>query len=269
MYTKISVIVPTYAPKDYLWECLDSLENQTLPKAAFEVIIVLNGERQPYEDMIVSKMSQYSFRYLLLYSCPKGVSNARNLALENAKGEYIGFIDDDDWVSPNYLESLLANACNDCIVVANVKVIDEKTKTETDRNYIGKAFANYQQAKGTNQFANRSFFSTSWCKLIPAKIAKSQQFNANIKRGEDSVYMFGLAWQIKRIKVTKPSCIYYVRRRQNSAGTRSINFSTKLFEFISQSTKYTCMYVKHMPKYELAFFLSRIAGTFYNKFILH
>lgn len=45
METKISVIIPTYLPKDYLWECMDSLENQTLSKDEFEVILVLNGER--------------------------------------------------------------------------------------------------------------------------------------------------------------------------------------------------------------------------------
>lgn len=52
MATKISVIIPTYAPKDYLWECLGSLENQTLSKDEFEVILVLNGEREPYESLI-------------------------------------------------------------------------------------------------------------------------------------------------------------------------------------------------------------------------
>ncbi|MFR2976561.1 MAG: glycosyltransferase family 2 protein [Segatella copri] len=61
MATKISVIIPTYAPKDYLWECLGSLENQTLSKDEFEVILVLNGEREPYESLIRKKLPEYSF----------------------------------------------------------------------------------------------------------------------------------------------------------------------------------------------------------------
>ena len=56
MATKISVIIPTYAPKDYLWECLGSLENQTLSKDEFEVILVLNGERESYESLIRKKL---------------------------------------------------------------------------------------------------------------------------------------------------------------------------------------------------------------------
>lgn len=85
MATKISVIIPTYAPKDYLWECLGSLENQTLSKDEFEVILVLNGEREPYESLIRKKLPEYSFASTLLYSTPNGVSRARNLGMEKHK----------------------------------------------------------------------------------------------------------------------------------------------------------------------------------------
>ena len=46
----ISVIIPTYRPQAYLWECLDSLNRQTLSKSSFEVVLVLNGEQAPYDD---------------------------------------------------------------------------------------------------------------------------------------------------------------------------------------------------------------------------
>mgnify|MGYP000013529029 CR=1 FL=1 len=85
MATKISVIIPTYAPKDYLWECLGSLENQTLSKDEFEVILVLNGEREPYESLIRKKLPKYSFASTLLYSTPNGVSRARNHGMEKAQ----------------------------------------------------------------------------------------------------------------------------------------------------------------------------------------
>ena len=116
MATKISVIIPTYAPKDYIWECLDSFENQTLPKEEFEVILVLNGEKEPYESLIRKKLTTYSFNSTLLYSTPNGVSRARNLGMEKAQGTYICFIDDDDWVSDNFLEELLSKACDNGIV---------------------------------------------------------------------------------------------------------------------------------------------------------
>ena len=269
MATKISVIIPTYAPKEYLWKCLDSLENQTLSKKEFEVLLVLNGEKEPYENLIRKKLKDYSFAYTLLYSTPKGVSRARNLGMEKAQGSYICFIDDDDWVSDNYLEELLSKACDNGIVVSNVKDVDEITREESEQHYISRAYKNYQSEKESSHFANRSFFSTAWCKLLPKNCINGQLFDTNIKRGEDSIFMYGISWQIKHVRITAPNCIYYVRKRQNSAGRRKISFVTKIYEFLSQSFKYTGMYIKHLTHNDPLFYLSRIAGTFYNKFIQH
>ena len=267
MTIKISVIIPTYAPKDYLWECLDSLESQTLPKEEFEVILVLNGEREPYESLIRQHLHKYTFTSRILYSSTNGVSRARNLGMEKALGSYISFIDDDDWVSQNYLEGLLKEACPDGIVEANVKDVDEETKKESEQHFLSRAYKRYQPEKENSLFANRSFFSSACCKLLPMKCIQGQQFDTHIKRGEDSIFMYGISWKVKHIKVAAPNCVYYVRKRHNSAGRRSISFATKTFEFLSQSSKYTCMYLKHIRQNDLKFYLSRIAGTFYNKLI--
>ena len=95
---KISVIVPTYKPKEYLWECLDSLVAQTLPGREWELLLVLNGCCEPWrtqiEQYIGSKMQ--GMNVVFVQTDTPGVSNARNIALDRARGEYITFIDDDD-----------------------------------------------------------------------------------------------------------------------------------------------------------------------------
>lgn len=105
---KISVIIPTYKPQDYLWECLDSLVAQTFPKEDFEVILVLNGCHEPWNstirEYIDTRMQGMNVNYM--HTNQGGVSNARNIALDKVKGEYITFIDDDDLISPTYLEVL-------------------------------------------------------------------------------------------------------------------------------------------------------------------
>ena len=102
---KITVIIPTYKPKDYLWECLNSLVRQTLSKNCFEVIIVLNGCAEPWksqvEDFINCNMQGVDVNFI--YTEMGGVSNARNIALDIAKGDYITFLDDDDYLSPRAL----------------------------------------------------------------------------------------------------------------------------------------------------------------------
>ena len=113
----ISVIIPTYKPKAYLWECLDSLIIQSFPKEDFEVILVLNGCDEPYksaiENYISTKMQRMNINFI--NTKQGGVSNARNLGLDVARGKYITFIDDDDYISSSYLQDLFNIANRDTI----------------------------------------------------------------------------------------------------------------------------------------------------------
>ena len=101
---KITVIIPTYNPQNYILDCFESLEKQTF--SDYEVLVILNGEEHPYEEYLQCKLNSYSFRAKLFYSKVKGVSIARNIGLDKAQGEYIAFIDDDDYVPSNYLSEL-------------------------------------------------------------------------------------------------------------------------------------------------------------------
>ena len=84
---KISVIVPTYKPQTYLWECLDSIYNQTFPKSDYELVLVLNGCNEPYNTQIKEWLLNHSDLHVQYFQTDEGgVSNARNIALDNAKG---------------------------------------------------------------------------------------------------------------------------------------------------------------------------------------
>ena len=98
----ISVIIPTYKPQDYFWECLDSLAAQTLEPERFEVTVVLNGCNEPYKSLIQEHISSgmQHLNVRLVQTDTPGVSNARNMGIDMANGTYLTFIDDDDYVSP-------------------------------------------------------------------------------------------------------------------------------------------------------------------------
>ena len=97
-----------------MWQCLDSLNAQTLDKRLWEVIIVLNGCSEPWETEIKQYIQSRHLTNARLIQTDEGsVSNARNIGLDQAKGEYIAFLDDDDYVSPTYLEALAAIATPD------------------------------------------------------------------------------------------------------------------------------------------------------------
>ena len=104
---RISVIVPSYKPQSYTWECLDSLCNQTIDKSQYEVIVVLNGCNEPYNAVLKQYLDKHpEINWNYIQTDTPGVSNARNIGIDIAKGEYITFLDDDDFVSPSYLECL-------------------------------------------------------------------------------------------------------------------------------------------------------------------
>lgn len=100
----ISVVVPIYNMKQYLTRCVDTLLNQTYTN--YEIVLVNDGSTDGSEELceeIVAKHPQVRY----VYKENGGLSSARNTGIENAKGDYIIFPDPDDWVTEDYLETLV------------------------------------------------------------------------------------------------------------------------------------------------------------------
>lgn len=125
---KISVIMPIYNAEQYLPRCIDSLLNQTMTD--FELLCIDDGSTDS-SSLIVKRYMQYDDRIKLFSQENKGVSAARNYGIDYASGEYIAFVDADDWVEPDYLEWLYNAATQ-----RNVKVAVCGHDIMTDENYI-------------------------------------------------------------------------------------------------------------------------------------
>ena len=97
----ISVIVPVYDVEKYLSKCLDSLLAQTWRN--LEIIVVDDGSPDGSWDIMQDYAARDS-RVRIFRKKNGGVSAARNFGMDTAEGEYLGFVDPDDWVSPHYLE---------------------------------------------------------------------------------------------------------------------------------------------------------------------
>lgn len=107
---KVSVIIPFYNVENYIEECLNSVVNQTLKDIE---IILVNDASSDESLKIVQKFIQKDKRIILLNkdaTAQKGQGYARNLALDVAKGEYIGFVDSDDYIKPEMFEKLYSEA---------------------------------------------------------------------------------------------------------------------------------------------------------------
>ena len=134
MFTpKVSIVVPVYNMEKYLPQCLDSLVYQTLQ--GLQIIVVNDGST----DQSLAIAQEYEQRYSNVHVISQknqGLSAARNTGMEHATGEYIGFLDSDDWACLDMFESLYDRAIKDCadLVIADAKVVWE------DLHEIGQFF---------------------------------------------------------------------------------------------------------------------------------
>ena len=261
---KISVIVPTYRPQGYLWECLDSVYNQTFAKSDYELVLVLNGCDEPFHSQIKDWLGKHSdLRVQFFQTDEGGVSNARNIALDNARGEYITFIDDDDLVSPMYLQELYEKATPDTVSLCYPYAFNDG-KIEKQLSLYGVTDAyNYCTEHKCNKLTSmvRKYFSGPCMKLIPMSFIHDRRYDVRFKNGEDSLFMFLISDKIKKFAFTSKDATYYRRYRDNSAYTRGKTKRDIISNKMSMIKAYISIYLKKPQKYSLFFFITRLLGT--------
>lgn len=262
---KISVIIPTYKPQSYLWKCLDSIKNQTLAKDEFEVILILNGCKEPYYSQIKEYISTHlqELNVNFIQVDQGGVSNARNIGLDNAKGEYITFIDDDDYISTVYLEELYERGKTGKTVVSNVLVFIDGENKIIDYP-INDLYSNYKNENNVPIMKLRPYMSTVYAKIFAKKTIGYRRFNVKYKNGEDALFMFEISDCIKSFDLTSSNAIYYRRLREGSAISNNKNISYVLKNSFSLMCDYTKVYFSNFKSYSFLFYCTRILANFKN-----
>lgn len=216
----ISIIVPVYNVEVYLRQCLDSILSQTF--TAWELILVDDGSPDG-SGAICDEYAASDHRIRVFHIPNGGVSNARNVGMKAAKGDWITFIDSDDWVDPDFVEKLYAPIIenpNLDFVHGGIQCINENgissilTKFE---NYIGEDF----------RLLIRNFEGYAVAKLFKHSIIQSNHlvFNTKINLAED--YVFTLEYT----KYVKLFCYcsatnYFYRKRAGSATTEKSLYRT-------------------------------------------
>lgn len=134
----VSVIVPVYNVERYLEKCLDSLVNQTLD--SLQIIIVNDGSTDKSQEIIDNYCHKYPDKIEAYIKPNGGLSDARNYGLQYALGEYIGFVDSDDWVDEKMYESMYQFAKKESyqMVICDLIVINDGWKTgHVSKGYRG------------------------------------------------------------------------------------------------------------------------------------
>lgn len=186
----VSVIVPTYRGAEHIMGTLESLAEQTLSRAFFEVIVVPNGPDDG--TLALLKAFRLERRKLDLRVIPAdetGAGNARNIGLRHAKRKFTTFIDDDDTVSRDYLEALYRVADYDTISVA--RLVDSCNGQNTPS--VVTAAVNARIASighggtmGAEKIGGLAFVTVA--KLFPTFVREHVQFQTDLSSGEDVVF---------------------------------------------------------------------------------
>ncbi len=171
---KLSIIVPVYNSEQYLRKCLDSILNQTL--SDFELILVNDGSKDASGD-ICDEYNSRDSRVKVIHSKNQGHGGARNLALDIARGEYIGWVDSDDWIEADMFITLY-NAANKY----NAD-ITECAYIEHDGNSVKITVNSDGIVSGNQEIALVEFFSSRmspglWNKLYKREIIGDTRFPA-------------------------------------------------------------------------------------------
>ena len=203
---KISIIIPVYNAEQYLEECLLSISQQTF--GDFEIWAINDGSTDRSLE-ILKKHQEKEPRLHILSQENKGVSAARNLGLENATGEYIGFVDADDFVDKKFFENLLNSAETELadLVIANKDIYNRRV-------YNQNTIAQYLLPT----LLKEDTYNAIWDKLfIRELIVKNEiKFPLDIPIGED-VYFNILAFSKAKKIIFINENGYCYREVENSA----------------------------------------------------
>lgn len=226
MSIKISIIVPVYNTEDYLSGCIDSLVNQTLEE--IEIILINDCSTDKSTTILEEYKQKYPEKIILINLAKnKGPGGARNEGLQIAKGEYIGFVDSDDYVVDNMFEELysLANEGNYDIVDCKFhhEGFDKNLKTTID-SVLGKL----NLEKRRELFVHSGFI---WSKIIKRSIIidNNIKFRENVAY-EDIDFIRIALFHCQNIHATD-SILYYHRENSDSITnqfTESIQVQQKM-----------------------------------------
>lgn len=224
---KVSVIVPVYNTYNYLTKCLNSLVSQTLED--IEIVIVNDGTKDDSQEIIDKFAIKYPNKIKAFQKENGGLSSARNFGIKEATGEYIGFVDSDDYVSCDMFEKLYNKAkLNDFdIVECGLKFVYEKDRKEKKAKQIP-LIETMDKDKIKEHMT--VMYPVVWNKIYKSEIIKKN--NILFKEGvwyEDVEWTLRLYSKVNKISFVKDEMYYYLQRKDSISYT----YNEKLYDLIN------------------------------------
>lgn len=221
----LSIIVPVYNVEKYLRRCLTSIINQTYIN--LEIILVDDGSTDKSGN-ICDEFAEKDSRITVIHKKNEGVSVARNIGLDIAKGDYIGLVDSDDYIKAdmytNLLELIMTSDSD--MAVCNFSYVDENGNLLEKRN-LSSPIRN--ECLDVARYLRRWHGDYGWYYVTPFNRLYKKEVFDNLRypigiRFEDEFIMHYLVYRCRRIICTK-ECLYYYVQRPDSFMRKKDNYS--------------------------------------------
>ncbi len=217
--TKVTVVIPVYNTKKYLKECVDSITNQTFKN--IEILLIDDGSPDG-SPVLCDELANTDNRITVIHKENGGAASVRNLGIEKAKGEYIMFLDSDDWIDEDAIETLIKNA--------------DKNKTDVIRfNYV-REFKDKKLIK-KNTFLKEKVYVGEECHTIRRQVLGL--IDKELANPENMNFLASCGFNMYRTELLRKSGVKFIDIKEYGAFVDGLfNFcvfkDVKHFQFIDE-----------------------------------
>lgn len=248
---RISIIIPVYKVELYLDKCISSIVNQTYTN--LEIILVDDGSPDQCPQMC-DAWAEKDARIRVIHKENGGLSDARNAGMAVATGEYIAFVDSDDWIDLHYTEYLyraIQQAGADIAACDVREVYDEDIIRTVYLEPIKCELATSEEAI-SDVLHNRRFRAVAWNKLYTRKILKDERFEMD-RLHEDEFFSYRLYDKATRLVYVSLPLYNYRQRSGSIMASNSIRHLDMLDAYLERISLLKCKYPKLLMKDKLNF----------------
>lgn len=258
---KLTIIIPVYNAEDYLSRCLDSILDQDM--TSYEVILVDDGSTDS-SSLICDRYSATDPRFRTIHKPNGGVSSARNAGLNLAKGEYVMFVDSDDALAPDALQTLTSSIDGEDLIVGGfIEYIGDiphrNVAPETCMSYSKETLETFFEV---NIRRNCEMLDAPWAKMYRRKALADLRFNEALNYAEDKLFVFEFLASCKSI-LTCPQTVYNYYLRPGSLGS-----DIRSDRHIAQLQSFLPLYAELLSKLNARYPSSIKVASLYHKDIV-
>lgn len=202
---KVTLIVPVYNSERYIGKCLDSILNQTYTN--FEIMVVNDGSTDKSQDIIDEYKKNYPEKIISIEQSNKGVAVTRNESIKKASGEYIMFIDNDDYIDKDYIETFtkIAEEEDFDIVIGGYRRPNENGKVLRQMKLEDKEWAKFLVMAPWAKIYKKSYLINNNIEFLSVNIGEDVYFNLKAMLLSDKIKVIdyiGYNWFFNTVSVS-------------------------------------------------------------------